>query len=178
MCFGEHAGQDIDCPCAVSGPHRVFPGRLSVTRSFGDVECKLFSMGGKPNVVIAEPDISSFNIEDHHDFIILACSFNVKLADGVYDKMSNEDVCQYAWESSLVYRDSNLHGNISNAVDNIIEQSLLRKTLDNVSVAMISFKNFKNCLKPKIYKQPSSGNLLQKHNSKPNFHNFGFFNTK
>lgn len=26
---------------AIVGPHRVLPGRLSVTRSFGDIEAKL-----------------------------------------------------------------------------------------------------------------------------------------
>lgn len=77
MCFGEHAGQDIDCPCAVAGPWRVFPGRLSVTRTFGDVECKLYSMGGRPKVVIADPEIYSFRIEDHFDFIAIACKIEI-----------------------------------------------------------------------------------------------------
>lgn len=54
------------------GPHRVFPGRLSVTRSFGDVEAKVESLGGKKGVVIAAPEIISFKISDNHDFIVLA----------------------------------------------------------------------------------------------------------
>lgn len=39
------------------GPHRVFPGRLSVSRTFGDVEAKLWIFGGIPGVISAEPDI-------------------------------------------------------------------------------------------------------------------------
>ena len=44
------------------GPLRVLPGRLSVSRTFGDIEAKLERFGGKPNVVIAEPELRSFKI--------------------------------------------------------------------------------------------------------------------
>lgn len=42
------------------GPIRVLPGRLSVCRTFGDPEAKLEFRGGNPNVVKAEPEITSF----------------------------------------------------------------------------------------------------------------------
>ena len=61
---------------------RVFPGWLSVSRTFGDVEAKLTKFGGNPNVVIAEPEISEFKIDSNCDFIMLAC-------DGIFEKMSN-----------------------------------------------------------------------------------------
>jgi protein phosphatase 2C family protein 2/3 len=48
------------------------PGRLSITRSFGDIEAKYEQFGGKPNVVTAQPEIIQFKIQDNHDFIILA----------------------------------------------------------------------------------------------------------
>lgn len=53
------------------GPHRVLPGRLSVSRTFGDIEAKLTKYGGNPNVVIAIPDIKAFRIQKDHDFIVL-----------------------------------------------------------------------------------------------------------
>ena len=40
------------------GPYRVFPGRLSVCRTFGDLEAKQPQLGGNPNVVICDPDIN------------------------------------------------------------------------------------------------------------------------
>jgi protein phosphatase PTC2/3 len=40
------------------GPHRVLPGRLSVSRTFGDIEAKLTKYGGKEGVIIAQPEIS------------------------------------------------------------------------------------------------------------------------
>ena len=39
------------------GPHRVLPGRLSVSRTFGDIQAKLKKHGGNPKVLIAKPDI-------------------------------------------------------------------------------------------------------------------------
>lgn len=65
---------------------RVLPGRLSVSRTFGDATAKLEQYGGNPKVVIAIPEINSFWLTDGlHDFMII-CS------DGVYDKLSNNDV--------------------------------------------------------------------------------------
>ena len=37
----------------ILGPFRVLPGRLSVSRTFGDIEAKFEKYGGKPGVVIA-----------------------------------------------------------------------------------------------------------------------------
>lgn len=39
------------------GPHRVLPGRLSVSRALGDAHAKLTQLGGNPKIVIATPDI-------------------------------------------------------------------------------------------------------------------------
>ena len=46
----------------IVGPLRVLPGRLSVSRTFGDAEAKLARYGGNPNVVVATPEIKSFKI--------------------------------------------------------------------------------------------------------------------
>ena len=35
---------------------------------------KLTSMGGNPDVVIAEPDIITMNVTDDMDFILLGCN--------------------------------------------------------------------------------------------------------
>ena len=65
------------------GPFRVLPGRLSVSRTFGDIEAKMEKYGGKSGVVIAQPEIASFALQDDfHDFIVLGC-------DGIFDRMTN-----------------------------------------------------------------------------------------
>lgn len=74
----------------IMGPLRVFPGRLSVSRTFGDVEAKLPRFGGNPNVVIAEPDIEVIRVDRSSDFIILAC-------DGIFDKLTNKECVDCVW---------------------------------------------------------------------------------
>ena len=39
----------------VLGPFRIEPGKLSVSRSFGDIEAKLPKYEGNPKVLIAKP---------------------------------------------------------------------------------------------------------------------------
>jgi protein phosphatase 2C family protein 2/3 len=82
-------GDEIDY---IVGPIRVLPGRLSVSRTFGDPEAKLEYKNGNPKVVIADPEIKVFQITKQHDYIILAC-------DGIFDKMSNTDVNSCVWNS-------------------------------------------------------------------------------
>jgi len=75
------------------GPFRVLPGRLSVSRTFGDIEAKSVKFNGLPGVVIAEPEISQFTIDENkHDFIILGC-------DGIFDRLSSVNVIDSAWSA-------------------------------------------------------------------------------
>jgi len=79
----------------VYGPHRVFPGRLSVSKTIGDIEAKLERFEGNPNVVVADPDITAFEIKDNHDFIVIGC-------DGIFDKLSSKDTIHIAWQKVLM----------------------------------------------------------------------------
>lgn len=73
------------------GPVRVIPGRLSVSRTFGDCHAKMEKYNGNPNVIIVDPEIHHVKItDDTHDFIILGC-------DGIYDRMTTEQSCQDIW---------------------------------------------------------------------------------
>ena len=63
----------------------MFPGRLSVSRTFGDIEAKKTKYMGNPKVVIASPDIKCFKIEENYDFVVLGC-------DGIFDKLENIEV--------------------------------------------------------------------------------------
>ena len=44
-------------------------------------------------MVACIPDVYSFQITKHHDFIVLGC-------DGIFDKLSNEDVSSCVWSSA------------------------------------------------------------------------------
>ncbi|CAD8157050.1 unnamed protein product [Paramecium pentaurelia] len=119
------------------GPHRVLPGRLAVSRTFGDAEAKLTKYGGIPNVISSEPDIFQLQITDQ-DFLILAC-------DGIYDKMSTEEVIQCAWNVQT----SNIHIFGGKAVEAIMRLSLQRKTFDNITAVFIGFPQLEKKLKNK-----------------------------
>lgn len=69
----------------VQGPLRVFPGRLSVARTFGDIEAKRARFGGNQNVIICDPEIRCFKIESNFDFILIGC-------DGIFDRLNNREI--------------------------------------------------------------------------------------
>lgn len=117
------------------GPYRVFPGRLSVSRTFGDIEAKLPKLGGLQGVVIAVPEIKVFKITEKIDCLILGC-------DGIFDQLSNKDAVDSIWmtmKDEAKTRD--IHSQIALGVDMIMKSSLVRRTLDNVTVLVIAFKN-------------------------------------
>lgn len=75
------------------GPMRVIPGRLSVSRTFGDCQAKLERYNGNPNVITVDPEIHHVNLADeNNDFVILGC-------DGIFDRLSTEHSCQEIWLS-------------------------------------------------------------------------------
>ena len=140
------------------GPYRVFPGKLSVSRTVGDAEGKIEALGGNPNVIVPQPDIFCFNLDtDDIDFFILGC-------DGIYDQLYSKDVLKCAWlvlnNNLELYKkrifekniENNFRGNYGNEinmnttsgniVDLILKASMLRKSFDNVTCLFISFKNF------------------------------------
>ena len=141
----------------VLGPHRVFPGRLSVCRTFGDIEAKLPRLDGNPKVVVSDPDITSFKIDKNkHDFIVLGC-------DGIYDKLDNSDSIHMPWQACLAdelnyhqfsalqekpgltlskEQDERRHRLAGLAVDSILKSSAVRRSADNITAVTITFDNF------------------------------------
>lgn len=139
------------------GPFRVFPGRLSVSRTFGDIEAKLSCFGGNPKVVIAEPEIKVFKLLGEHEFVILA-------SDGVYDKLTNKEIVKSAWDSLEDSNAANIHQQCGLAVENILRSAINSKSLDNITVVMICFKGFKEKFKMKQNKVLKSTHLSKNEN--------------
>ena len=118
------------------GPYRVLPGRLSVSRTIGDIEAKGIQFGGNPNVVVPYPDIYSFDLEkDDIDFLLLGC-------DGIYDQISSEEILDCAW---MILRNKeinyNLHEKCGIIVDFILKASMARKSFDNVTCVIVALKD-------------------------------------
>lgn len=119
----------------IIGPYRVLPGRLSVSRTFGDIEAKVEKYGGNPKVVISTPDIKSFKISKDHDFIVIGC-------DGIFDKLSNKEAIQCVWNSVKEDLALNVHHQCAVGIETILKNSLMRMSLDNVTAVMIAFEDF------------------------------------
>lgn len=66
----------------ITGPLRVFPGRLATTRTFGDFEAK----EANSKIIINEPEITSFEVDDH-DVVVIG-------SDGLWDKFDNTEVVE------------------------------------------------------------------------------------
>ena len=79
----------------VLGPVRVFPGRLSVSRTFGDCMAKMEKYGGNPKCIVADPEIFTVNIDDDLDFILIG-------SDGIFDRISTEDTAQIVLDEARV----------------------------------------------------------------------------
>ena len=151
------------------GPYRVLPGRLSVSRTIGDVEAKMINFGGNPNVIICEPDVYIYDLtKDNIDFFILGC-------DGIYDQMSSKEILDCAWmvlreknNNIVVNNCNNLHDQSGLIVDFILKSALSRKSFDNVTCLFIALKNLgmgNNENKTKMLQSFSNVNNLN--NNKP-----------
>lgn len=128
------------------GPLRIFPGRLSVSRAFGDIEAKRRKYGGNHLVLCSIPEVKQLKIEDQYDFILLGC-------DGIFDKLTDTQVLKAVWEASrkrFTSSETSLHNLSGAAVEIVLKLSVDQKTADNITVVVICFKNFKKQLKKEL----------------------------
>ena len=118
-------------------PWRVLPGRLSVSRTFGDVEAKEEKFGGNKNVVVALPDITEIELNNEFNFIILGC-------DGIFDVLSNEEILECVKivlnEKNIqeINQDANISQLCGDFAEMIIKSSLAKDSFDNVSCVVIA----------------------------------------
>ena len=125
------------------GPYRVAPGRLSVSRTFGDLEAKHPELGGMKGVVVCDPDIGYYkNGTNDFDYIVIG-------SDGIFDKLSNDDINEIIW-NTIKESQSNLslsiHAICGRAADEILKAAAINKTLDNISIVVIAFKRLQDYL--------------------------------
>ena len=85
--------------------------------------------------MIAAPEIKKFDIEANHDFIILGC-------DGIFDKMSNEDCVKTVWTSLQQNPKSDIHQALGIGTQSILDNTLHRKSLDNVTAVIIALDGY------------------------------------
>jgi len=84
-------------------------------------------------VIVADPDIYEFEINEEDDFLMLGC-------DGIYDSASNEELNKFVW----LCKDGrkNTHEQAGEAVDNVIRLSAYKESYDNLTCVLIAFRGF------------------------------------
>lgn len=83
-----------------------------------------------------------FTIDDSMDYLLLGC-------DGIFDKISNAEVQKQAWiaaKKNFHSKDQPIHQICGYVVEQVMKASVSYKTLDNITVVMLAFKNFKKTL--------------------------------
>ena len=122
-----------------------------MSRAFGDIEAKMVRFGGNPNVLISKPEITTIKINKDHDFIFLGSNLlyfvnivSIKKGDGIFDKLTNEEVVAATWNTWADKRNQNVHLALKNGVEHIIKESMLNKSLDNVTGILIAFSHLES----------------------------------
>lgn len=113
---------------------RILPGRLAISRAFGDIDAKIKELGGNPNVLIAIPDIRSFTIKSNYDFICLG-------SDGIFDRLNNEEVIELICENNGENEPLN---KMCRGVERVINEAMLRMSYDNITLLCVGFQGFLN----------------------------------
>jgi len=115
----------------IVGPLRVMPGKLSVSRAFGNIEAKSPLFNGNPNVIIAKPDIKYFDINQNFDFIVIGC-------DGIFENMKNKELIEIIWKNT--YKETtDVHNKCGILVESVINECINKKFTDNLTVVLIAF---------------------------------------
>jgi serine/threonine protein phosphatase PrpC len=131
---------DLNTNKEESGPVRILPGKLSVSRSFGDVHAKNQRLGGNDKVLIAVPEVRSFKLKESTDFIAIGC-------DGIFEKLSNTDLVHSVWSMAKELSiGPDIHDHCGRCVDIILKNCLQLNANDNITLIFIAFKNFKRTL--------------------------------
>ncbi len=71
-------------------------------------------------------------------------TFLMRIGDGLYDKLSNEEISKTVWESINSQKGQNLHQALGNASESLVKTALLKKSLDNVTAIVLSFSNLES----------------------------------
>lgn len=71
---------------------------------------------------------------------------------------------QCVWDSSSV-KQKNIHEQCAKGVESILKEAILKKTIDNITIVVIGFSNFKKKIFPRAPKEKEDKNNLTKINN-------------
>ena len=121
----------------IEAPWRVLPGRLSVSRTFGDIEAKEPKFGGIVGVVQALPDITEITLDEEYNFMVIGC-------DGIFDVLSNEEILEcikIVLKEKKVEKieEDDIHQLCGDFAAMIVKGAIAKDSSDNVSCIVVAF---------------------------------------
>jgi protein phosphatase PTC2/3 len=118
-----------------TGAARVMPGSLQITRAFGNLDAKMVKYGGNPRVVIAEPDVISFKVEQKTDFLLIG-------SESFFEFISPREAVENVWRGICEFKAEDLAAQLSYAMDDLILEANRKRIEKNVTLVLIAFKAF------------------------------------
>ncbi|XP_075719340.1 protein phosphatase 1B isoform X1 [Rhinoderma darwinii] len=104
-------------------------GSLAVSRALGDYDYKCVDgKGPTEQLVSPEPEVYEIVRAEEDEFIILAC-------DGIWDVMSNEELCDF-----VKYR-LQLTDDLEKVCNSVVDTCLHKGSRDNMSIVLVCFQN-------------------------------------
>ena len=93
-------------------------GNLNISRMFGNISYKQNkNLKPEQQIITANPDIVVEDLKKDVDFIIIA-------SDGIWDCLSNQEVCDFVAKKFKENKDIKISGIIEEIMDNIIDKTL------------------------------------------------------
>ena len=87
-------------------------------------------------MVISEPEINIIQIDAESDFIILG-------SDGIFDKLTSEEVAETFWKSARQTKNVNIHEISCEGIESILMESFNRQSIDNLTLIVIGLNGLK-----------------------------------
>ncbi|KAG7492504.1 hypothetical protein MATL_G00015270 [Megalops atlanticus] len=104
-------------------------GSLAVSRALGDYDYKCVDgKGPTEQLVSPEPEVFEIPRTPEDEFVVLAC-------DGIWDVMSNEELCQFVRSRLQVWND------LERVCNAVVDTCLHKGSRDNMSVVLVCFPN-------------------------------------
>ncbi|CAH1262442.1 protein phosphatase 1B-like isoform X1 [Branchiostoma lanceolatum] len=125
-------------------------GSLAVSRALGDFEYKCVDgLGACEQLVSPEPEITVQERTDKDEFVVLAC-------DGIWDVMSNDEVCDF------VRSRMQLTDNLESIANQVVDTCLYKGSRDNMSIVLLAFPNAPKVSQEAIQKEGELDERLER----------------
>ncbi|XP_048091721.1 protein phosphatase, Mg2+/Mn2+ dependent, 1Nb (putative) isoform X1 [Alosa alosa] len=124
-------------------------GSLAVSRALGDFGYKTAEWrSAREQMVSPEPEVTVVERSPMDEFLILAC-------DGVWDAISNDDLCEFVSSRLRVCTD------LREVCSQVIDLCLYKGSLDNISVVLVCFPAAPQLCPEALHQEAELDDLLE-----------------